>query len=408
MKCSRFCIAALILATASAAYAQSFAVVEKTETQAENLRRIHFLVQNGSSTLNRFAVERVVLSGPIAGLLSVPIILEPSLGANAAIYTIGNAAGGADFAHSIAADLARAGLDVYLYSPRETALTPGQCDAPGSCPEAAGWGFAAFLSDLAFIRDLVAQTHAIKPVIGGYSLGGMVAVAAVNEDPTAYAGLILGDSPVWVTAPTLRANYQPVCGGLQATVAAGQLFNTQLNPLAQTLVQLALADPNGVSPIPLFPPGTTNRQAYIGFFSAVQPGPPASIFPPGFILDVGSVPANSFTFASEPRLNSEVLSFNYYTPNAVLRDSVCNFAGDTTFVANLKQYKGPILSFQLDAGFGTLTNETIALTGAKDVDVDSFAGYGHLDLLSSANHDKLLDQPIVWWTYGDALLGQLH
>ena len=351
---------ALLVGVSSAAWAEPFTVLSISEQHAGGLRRVQYVVQNGDHPLNRFGVERIVLDLPSANLFTTPIILAPSLGASAKGYTLGNAPDGADFSRSIAANLARGALDLYLYSPRETFLAPGQCAHQADCAIAATWGLGSTLADLAFVRGLVADNHPQKkPVIGGYSLGGMVSLAAVNALPNAYAGLLLADSTLWITDPALRTGYQSICDELNAVMAAGQVLDDQLNPLTQLIVQLAITAPNDPSPLPFFPPGTTNRQAYIGFFSAPQPGPPQSIFPTGFVLVAGSVSENRFFFASENRINSQVLHFNFYTANGTIRDVVCSFAGDPSFVSHLASYTGPLLSFQLGRGFGTLANDPL-------------------------------------------------
>ena len=84
-----------------------------SEQHANGLRRVQYVGQNGDHPLNRFGVERIVLDLPFANLFTTPVILEPSLGASAKSYTLGNAPDGADFGRSIAANLARGALDLY-------------------------------------------------------------------------------------------------------------------------------------------------------------------------------------------------------------------------------------------------------------------------------------------------------
>lgn len=388
------------LGMAGMAWAQPFTVIQVTQQQMQGISRTQYVVQNGGNSLNRFGVERVILAGPWAPLWTTPMILEPGLSSSAKLFTLGNKPGGGDFGQSIATNLARGGLDLFLYTPRETFLAPGQCANQADCAVAADWGLAAFLADLAFIRDLVADAHpGRQPIIGGHSLGGMVALAAVNAMPNAYAGVMLSDSTLWITDPMVQAGYDVVCQGLKAAIAAGQVLDDQLGPLAQLIVQLALMAPNDPSPLPFFPSGTTNRQAYTLFLSAPQPGPPASIFPAAFVLAAGSVAEDRLFFSSENRVNSQIGSFNFYVANATVRDVVCSFAGDPRFVANLANYTGPILAFELGLGFGGLANEAIALTSSNDVEIRSQPGLGHVDLLTSPIHGLLFELPLLEWVY---------
>ena len=392
------------LSVAGVAWAQPFTVVHVTEQQTQGINRIQYVVQNGDNPLNRFGVERVVWAGSLAPVFTTPMILVPALSNSARLFTLGNAPGGVDFGRSMAANLARGGLDLFIYSPRETFLVPGQCANQADCAVAADWGLRAFLDDLAFIRGLVTDAHPHRrPIIGGYSLGGMVALAAVNELPDAYAGVVLGDSTLWITDPGLRAGYAIACQGLNAAIVAGQVLDDQLAPLAQLIVQLALTAPQDPSPLPLFPPGTTNRQAYLLFFSTPQPGPPASLFPVGTVLIAGSVVEDRFFFASENRLNSQVSSFNFYVANATVRDVMCSFAGDPTFVDNLASYTGPILAFELGLGFGELANDVIALTSSSDVKIRPHPNFGHADLLTTPIHGLLFELQLLEWIYTDVL-----
>ena len=393
------------LGVAGVAWAQPFTVMQVIQQQMQGIDRTQYIVQNGDNPLNRFGVERVVLAGPWVSLFTTPTILVPALSNSARLFTLGNAPGGADFGRSMAANLARGGLDLFIYSPRETFLVPRQCANQADCAVTADWGLRAFLDDLAFIRGLVTEAHPHRrPIIGGYSLGGMVAVAAVNEMPDAYAGVVLGDSTLWITDPSLRAGYAIACQGLNAAIAAGQVLDDQLAQLAQLIVQLALTAPHDLSPLPLFPPGTTNRQAYLLFFSTPQPAPPVSLFPGGSVLIAGSVVEDRFFFASENRLNSQISSFNFYVANATVRDLMCSFAGDDpAFVNNLANYTGPILAFELGLGFGELANDVIALTGSSNVTIRSHPHFGHADLLTTPIHGLLFELQILEWVYTDVL-----
>jgi pimeloyl-ACP methyl ester carboxylesterase len=385
-----------LMGVAEAALGQPFTVVQVTEQRIQGIDRIQYLVQNGADPLNRFGVERVVLSDLSDSASTIPVILQPPLSSSAGFYTLGGHPHGSEFSHSIAATLARGGLDLYIYSPRETFLTPGQCAVQANCAAAADWGIAAVLDDLAYTRELIAAAHpGVEPFIGGYSLGGMVAVAAVNEAPDVYVGVILGDSTLRIENPD--PGFAVLCQGISAAIAGGQVLDDQLGPVTQLIVQLALTAPDAPSPIPFFPPGTTNRQAYLLFLTTPQPGPPASFFPAGAILLPGSVEGDSLYNASESRVNTQIGAFNFYASNASLRDIVCSFAGDPAFVGNLASYTGPILSFEAGLGLGPYMDDTIGLTGSTSVHTESHPDFGHNDLPTSPSRMQLFDIKILAW-----------
>ena len=127
MRYQALAIGLAVGSTTTAAFAGQFSIVAQTQQQAGDLLRTKYVVQNGDNPLNRFGVERVVLAQRPKGHPVVPLILEPPLSGNANFYTFGNAPGGADFENSPAAVLAESGVDVFIYSPRESLLTAGQC-----------------------------------------------------------------------------------------------------------------------------------------------------------------------------------------------------------------------------------------------------------------------------------------
>src|SRR5262249_50151031 len=125
--------------------------------------------------------------------------------------------------------------------------------------------------------------------------------------------------------------------------------------------------PNAPTPFPGFPPGTTNRQAYVLVLTSPSPGPPASPFNAGFRLVAGSVAENRFFFASEAILASTIDRFNHYVAVAELRDVVCSQAGDPTFTSNLSAFRGSVLAIEAGLGFGALLQDVFALMPHADI-----------------------------------------
>jgi hypothetical protein len=232
-------------------------------------------------------------------------------------------------------------------------------------------------------------------------MGGVIGFAAVNQLPDAYAGLLLGDAPVIVHDAALVLGYTALCQAFTGALAAGQFVDASFGPLSLALAELERTAPNAASPII---PGATNRQAYMLFLTTPSAGPPASVFATGVILATGDVAQDRFFVASEARLNAGLSAANYYIPNGTFRDLMCAFAGDATFTSNLSRYHGPVLSFELGNGLAAWDNASIALTSSRDVDVVSYPGFGHVDLLASPDHQRLFEDRIVRWVYGDTLL----
>jgi hypothetical protein len=385
----------LLLLMAAPAMAGPFILVSSTETSARNLKRTTSIVQNGANPLDRFVVEHVVKKD--SRHRRGAIVLTPPLGSPASFYDQGDQPGGADFENSITAHLAQSNIDVYVYGPRASLLTPGACNTR-DCSPMASWGMQARLDDLAYIQGLLRPDE--KAVIGGLSLGGMTALAAVDQQPAFWAGLIDLDGILLVNDSALSMSYSLVCGGLHGQIAGGQWFNDTLNEGLQALLSLSVTDPGGLSPVPGFPPGTTNRQAYLIALTSPSDGPPGSIFPPGFTLTVGSVALNRLFFAAEDRVASAITAFSAYISNLEIADVTCALAGDPTFTSNLGQYKGPTLAFKQGAGFGSLIDANLAALGGP-VTVADFPAFGHVDVVSSPRHKQLFEDRVLSWL-GDA------
>lgn len=397
-------VASSVLSATIAWASGPFLVISSTEAQFDNLTYTEMVVQNGPNPMNSFKVHRLVKSELPAHALKQPIILMPSLANTFAEYIVGTAPGGGDLEHSTAAYLARANLDVWGYSSRETLVAPGSCmpSGPVDCSIMATWGIQAQLDDLEFIRGLVAAVHGDRtPAVGGLSLGAMTGQAAINQDPQAYAGLLLFDESLYVASPALRAGYQIVCNGLTAQIAAGDVFSEQFGAGTKALLQLSQIAPNAPTPFPGFPPGTTNRQAYMLVLTAPSPGPPASPFNAGFRLAAGSVAENRFFFASEDILASTISRFNHYVALAELRDVVCSQAGDTTFTANLGAFQGVVLAIQAGLGFGALLQDVFPLMPLAQITLLENPDFGHVDFQVNPDHKHLLDKPIAQWLKGD-------
>lgn len=389
---------------ATSAWAAPYQIISVAEQVIGKFKYTETVVQNGSDPRNRFKMHRVVKNHVPEQALKNPIILLPALGNNFSSYTVGLSADGSDFKHSLAANLASKNIDVWGYSPRVSQLAPGSCGTTVDCSVAAGWGIASRADDVEFIRQQIQLVHHYeKPVIGGHSLGGMLATAIVNQNPDGYDGVLLIDSTLVVNDAGLQANYQIMCGGLRAAIAAGQTVNDQLNPLLITLMQLNVANPTGISPFPFFPPGTTNRQAFLLFMTSPSAGPPQSLFPTGFVLTAGSVAENRFFFASENVLNNSIARFDYYVTNAEVADVACSFAGETTFTNNLSNFDGAVLAFEAAAGFGPFVEQQLAQFTNADDTLVVFDGFGHADPLMVPNRKTLLDKPIIKWLRTEVL-----
>ncbi len=95
--------------------------------------------------------------------------------------------------------------------------------------------------------------------------------------------------------------------------------------LGQVLT-LAHDNPSGLSPLPFFPPGTTNKQSM--FFVFGSPPPVGALSPTaGFIRTIVDFNAQKFVYTNEQRLELVGPLFDNYGSLAALRDLSCGLAG---------------------------------------------------------------------------------
>lgn len=383
-------LALFSLAAAAAASAGSGYHVIATETrQAGPLTVTEETVQAGDDPRARFTLHRV-FKGSAAhrgGLL-----LMPPGGSNFDFYASGE--DGREL-RSFAAYFALRGFEVWGYSPRTRGLALGACPGAG-CPGMRDWGLQAFVEDGLYIRERMRQVLGEEgPVVGGFSLGAMAALALIDASPDDWAGALLWEGMLYSADPEVQAANRIVCDSLKAQLAAGALWDDFTYPFVRLLHELAVDDPDGPTFLPDFPPGTTHRQAYIAALSTPAPAPPGYV--PGYTLVVGSAQEERFFYASEERLGLYFLGVNDYDPLALVRDYTCALAGERTFTGNLAGFTAPVLALGAGHGFGPWMGDNLGLLSSTDLTWTVDPELGHLDAFASPDHRQRLEKPIFDW-----------
>jgi pimeloyl-ACP methyl ester carboxylesterase len=385
-------ITALLLC-ARASYAQTYQIIDtQTSTVAGNLKKTVKTVQVGTNPLNRFLISRVHKKNGNAN--KGALLLLPPLGSGFQNYEVGD---GGDYAKSFAGFFARRGFDVWGYSQRVQGLTAGQCESGAvDCSAMAGWGLQTILDDVAFIRQKIEAAHpGEKPVVGGLSLGSIAGIAAINQDPEAYAGAILIEGSLYTVNPETRAINADFCSAFEGLLAGGVFYDGQNTPGFKLLSQLAEVAPNDPTPLPGFPPGFTNHRAWVAAMSAPPVGP---ITPrPGYFFLAGSVDEDRFFYADEPLVHANIATFVDYVANRTVRDVSCGLAGERTFTDNLESFTGPVLMIAGGHGFGPEMRDTKQLLTNADVTVEFKKKYGHVDHVFSTKHLQEVEHPVLAW-----------
>lgn len=398
-------LAVLLLALLSprpALAAGPYQIVGTAGSAFGNLARTELTVQVGMNPLDRFRFYRLVQNTP-AGGANGAILFLPPLGPGYSFYEQRDPSGA--FGTAITEYFALRGFDVYGYSGRFEGLPAGGCEAGVfDCSVMSGWNIQSMVEDIAFVRS---QIEVFNPgagvVAGGNSLGGILAVAVANAAPDDYEGVILWEGMLATPDPAVQALNQGYCAVLEAQLAGGLVFDGFGGNLLKKVAHLADVNPDGLSPIPLFPPGFSNHQILVLTLSVPTPGP-VTMPVPGYFFLSGSLADDQFDFASEPRLFESVEQFVGYAPLVLVRDISCHLAGiDTTHVANLGSFDGAVLAIGGGHGFGPYLDDQTAMFGTADVTFLLEPDFGHIDHFMTPKHREFAERPI--WEWARRVLG---
>ena len=376
-----------------------YEIVGTAESREENLVRTEYTVKAGSHPLDRFKMVRLARSGPASSLRG-SILLLPPLGPTFSFYEQRDLSG--RVGTSIAGYFALRGFDVYGYSPRFDGIPAGTCEAGlFDCSVMREWDLASMVEDITFIRSRIELLHpGTKIVTGGASLGGMLAIAVGNAHPEDYDGLIVWEGILHSEDPAVRALNQGYCAAGEAQLAAGAVYDgVGVNVFKEVMRNARLA-PEGLTPIPLFPPQLTNHQVMVLLLSVPQPGPVTGPVP-NYIQMNGSFAEDRLFFASEPFAFENISRFVNYAPNAVVRDLSCSLAGsETDYVSNLANYTGAVLMIGGGRGFGPYMQDQLDLFGSTDKTLRVQPGFGHIDHMMTPQRRRFIERPIFQWALG--------
>jgi pimeloyl-ACP methyl ester carboxylesterase len=373
-----------------------YQIVGTAESRVGNLVRTEYTVKAGSHPLDRFKMVRLARSGPASSLRG-SILLLPPLGPTFSFYEQRDLSGAVGT--SIAEYFAHRNFDVYGYSPRFDGIPAGTCEAGLlDCSVMGEWDLASMVEDITFIRSQIELLHpGTKIVTGGASLGGMLAIAVGNAHPEDYDGLIVWEGILHIQDPAVRALNQGYCAAGEAQLAAGAVYDgVGVNVFKEVMRNARLA-PEGLTPIPLFPPQLTNHQVMVLLLSVPQPGP-ITMPVPNYIQMNGSFAEDRLFFASEPFAFENISRFVNYAPNAVVRDISCSLAGsETDYVSNLDEYTGAVLMIGGGRGFGAYMEDQLDLFGSTDKTLRVKPAFGHIDHMMTPDRRKFIERPIFQW-----------
>jgi pimeloyl-ACP methyl ester carboxylesterase len=386
-------LAVLVLSLPASAYTVVSEETEEINVPFGKLLLTETVVQDGPLPINRFRMyrlRRAVLHS------KGTLLLLPSLGNNFQMYLFDESG---DRTKSFAAFYARLGYEVWGYSPRETGIQPGDCGGVLDCTPALQWSLQTVVDDVTYIRTQIgAVLPGKKTVIGGLSLGAISSLAVVNQHPFDYDGLLAWEGSYVSDNPAVQAHNLGFCNQFTGLVGAGIAVDDQSLPFVKLVAQLEMAAPDDpfAIPVPGFPPGLTNHQAFVFILSTPNPIAPSPR--PGFITAAGNFSTDTLFFSDDARLGANIGQFNDVTANRVGQDLYCSLAGvQTAYSANLANFTAPAMIIKAGQGFGQIMDELAGKLGSTSVTQTGIEFFAHVDHLGTAGHRFVLEIPVSLW-----------
>ncbi len=347
------------------------------------------VVTVGPSAIDQFGMHRLRRAhGAVRGAL----LLMPPLGNGFSFFLLDESG---DPLRSFAAYFALRGWEVWGYSPRGTGLVAGSCESGAvDCSSMAHWGLQTTTSDAAFIRSRIAA--ALPPhrpvLVGGYSLGGMTTIATIDAHPHDYDGAFILEGALYAESPAVLALNQGFCAGLEAQLAAGQIYDGQSLPFIRAAVGLAASDPAGASP---FFPGLTNHQGMVFLLAVPQAGP---LWPTAnFIRCAGDVGSDRFFYSDDDRVIVFSSLFNDYSDTRTIRDISCSLGGERTFTSHLGSFTRPVYLMGGGVAFAEQNHDLTHILGSHDVTFNEIEPFGHADHWFTPRHRQVLENDLDRW-----------
>lgn len=350
-------------------------------------------VAAGDEALNTFDVVRVQRSSMTCSGDPGVILLSP-FGFQTKFWELTQAG----YNDSFVARVALAGYDVWMVDNRTADLAPGSCESEAvDCTPLADWGVDTGVADAMFVQKLVKMAHpGQKPVVGGFSGGSSAAIASVNSNPNSFSGLFMWEGTLFTKDPAIRARNAAFCAQDEDLLADGVVVDASVQGF-KAILNLATAAPSAPSPIPGFPPGTTNLQALIFAFSVPNPANPLN-FTDGFVRLVGDPFAATLTYSNLARFQLLGPLVGNYAPVRFLRDSHCAMGGlDTHWTSRLNKFKGGVLVYAAGLGFGQMMLDTASLMTKAHVTVNYRPELGESDFYYLNNWQTETVTPFTNW-----------
>ncbi len=361
-----------------------------------NLSRTEVVVQQGDDPLNQISITRVSSrrGSSCHGHQATPLILLSPFLLPGEFYEVSDTP---FYKDSLVGRLARH-RDVWLVDQRRTGLQAGECESGNTdCSGMVEWDVNASVDDALLATSLAGLFSSAKPAIGGFSAGSSSALATVNRAPELYSGVFLYEGTLYTEDPDIAAHNTSACATLKGDIASGAVYDPSA-AIFGAVIGLAATDPDGLFPLPGFPPGITNQQAMLGVFSA--PPPPGALSPTSnFVRMIADFSTEQFIYSNQDRLTAVGPMFDNYAQRPALRDLACGLSGeDTSHVDNLDAFEGDVLMYIAGTGFGQAMLDTAGLfTNAESLSINERPELGDADFYFHDDWKNVFYKPLRDW-----------
>jgi hypothetical protein len=286
------------------------------------------------------------------------------------------------------------------------------------------WGLQRDIDDLeqalSFARSVRTQTGSPdnRLVLLGWSRGGWTCLGLLNQESQQrieernVRAYIPVDTWFKVQDPAFRATMCDFADSTAADLTAG-IYAYNRDVFIQ-LGQLAITDPNGVSPI-LGPP-YTNLDASLTVGAAYYQFNPPNTYAEFYHFVGGTFPGgniwgipNGLVYTSIPEWNNFLVSASHFEAVRMIYDTYtvsCSAGSSGPFDNHLNDITVPALYVGAGGGFGSNGLYTLTLLGSQDVSnlIVSFYppeqaafDFGHVDLFHAQDAENLVWSPIYQW-----------
>jgi pimeloyl-ACP methyl ester carboxylesterase len=285
------------------------------------------------------------------------------------------------------------------------------------------WGLQRDIDDLeqalSYARSVRTQTGSPdnQLVLLGWSRGGWIGYALLNQESQMrmeernVQAYIPVENSFKVQDPAFRATMCDFADGTAADLAAGiYAYDTSV---VVEVGQLAITDPNGVSPV--FGPPYTNLDASLTFGAATYQINAPNLFAEFYHFVGGTFPGGNIwgipdglVYTTIPEWNNLLVSASPFEAVRMEHDTYTISCGEisTPFDNHLSDITVPVLYVGAGGGFGSNGLYTLTFLGSQDVSslIVSFYppeqaafDFGHADLFHAQDAENLVWSPIYQW-----------